>query len=75
MDEAWDYHVGLKKQVQNYMDCRLDCNCSQGYGLIIANNAYTKRFWDTTAWYEMDFICAFLAQVNHSFHLEVPEHY
>ena len=75
--EAWEYHAHLapKKNSVNYIDMRLDCDCSHGYGIVVANDKYIRKFRDTTAWWEYAFIQSFVALVNHSFHNITPEHY
>ena len=61
----------------NFIHCHLDCPvCSPKakYSILIGNNKYIHCYLTSTAWYEYEFVDAFIALVQHSYHTAVPSY-
>ena len=59
----------------NFMYCHLQCIfCSpdKKFSILVANDKYIDRYTRNQAWYQYEFFEAFIALVQHSFHIAVP---
>jgi hypothetical protein len=65
-----DYH-------DSFMYCHLNCDfCSPHakYSVLVGNEDFIHRYTTSQDWYKYEFICGFLALVQHTCHKEIPSY-
>ena len=74
--DGWKVHAMIKNpEDPNFIYCFLDCPvCSPNarYSVLVGNGKYIHRYLTSTAWYQYEFLNAFIALVQHSHHTLVP---
>ncbi len=76
--DAWKHHATMKNPNNvNFIHCYLDCPvCSSNakYTILVGNDKYIHRYLTSTAWYDYEFVDAFIALVQHSYHTLVSSY-
>ena len=74
--DAWKHHAMMKNPENvNFIHCNLDCPvCSPNakYSILVGNHKYIHCYLTSTAWYDYEFVDAFIALVQHTHHTLVP---
>ena len=74
--DAWK-HLEKVNPRDMFMYCHLNCKaCSPDakFSILVGNDKFIHRYTTSQDWYQYEFICAFLALVQHSFHTELPSY-
>ena len=74
--DGWKVHAMIKNpEDPNFIYCFLDCPvCSPNarYSVLVGNGKYIHRYLTSTAWYQYEFLNAFIALAQHSHHTLDP---
>lgn len=74
--DGWKY-VRKANNPDSFMYCHLNCDvCSPHakYSVLVGNDDFIRRYTTSQDWYQYEFICGFLALVQHTCHKDTPSY-
>jgi hypothetical protein len=74
--DGWK-HLAKVSPRDTVMYCHLNCKvCSPDakYSILVGNDKFIHRYTTSQDWYQYEFISAFIALVQHTFHTDLPSY-